>query len=76
MLVLSRKCGQTIQIGDQITIKVTKLSGNQVRIGIVAPRETPIRRGELKLNGDLVLCDDMDPGDGAIDCAALRSRVA
>jgi carbon storage regulator len=50
MLVLSRKVGQTIHIGDDITIKVTRIGGNQVRLGIVAPMETPIRRGELHLD--------------------------
>lgn len=52
MLVLSRKSGQKIQIGDNITITVTKVGGNQVRLGIDAPMETPIRRGELRLQPD------------------------
>jgi carbon storage regulator len=49
MLVLSRKTGQSIQIGDNITITITRMGGNQVRLGIEAPLETPIRRGELEL---------------------------
>ncbi len=52
MLVLSRKAGQTIEIGDNITITVTKVGGNQVRIGIDAPMEMPIRRGELQVHRD------------------------
>ncbi len=52
MLVLSRKSGQKIQIGENITITVTKVGGNQVRLGIDAPMETPIRRGELRLQPD------------------------
>ncbi len=47
MLVLSRKQDQTIQIGDNITVTITQLKGNQVRIGIDAPKEVAIRRGEL-----------------------------
>lgn len=49
MLVLSRKPGQSIQIGDDITITITRVGGNQVRLGIDAPMETPIRRAELEL---------------------------
>ena len=47
MLVLSRRIGESIHIGDQIEIVVTKVSANQVRIGIVAPKEVPILRSEL-----------------------------
>lgn len=48
MLVLSRKVGETIQIGSDIIIKVSSLSGGRVRIGIEAPRDVPIQRGELR----------------------------
>ena len=47
MLILSRKTGQTIQISDQITITITQVKGKQVRIGIDAPADISIRRGEL-----------------------------
>lgn len=47
MLVLSRKRGQSIQIGEQICLQVIGLSGSRVRIGIEAPRDHHIRRGEL-----------------------------
>jgi carbon storage regulator len=48
MLVLSRKVGETISIGDDVTISVVKLSGNRVRIGIDAPDDVEVLRGELK----------------------------
>lgn len=48
MLVLSRKTGERIHIGDDVTITVTKVAGNRVAIGIEAPREAGIRRGELE----------------------------
>ncbi len=47
MLVLSRKPGQSIEVGEGITITVTQIKGNQVRIGIKAPLEVPIQRREL-----------------------------
>ncbi len=47
MLVLSRKKGQSIEIGNGITVTVTQIKGNQVRLGIKAPPEVPIHRNEL-----------------------------
>jgi carbon storage regulator len=48
MLVLSRKVGERIWIGDQISITVVRISGGGVRIGIEAPSEMPVVREELK----------------------------
>jgi len=48
MLVLSRKVGQRIVIGDNITIVVNKVSGNRVTLGIEAPDDVHIMRGELE----------------------------
>ncbi len=47
MLVLSRKQNQEIIIGDNIKITVVKIKGNTVRLGIEAPREVNVLRGEL-----------------------------
>lgn len=47
MLVLSRKQGETIKIGDAITITVRRIKGNEVRIGVDAPKEVRVVRGEL-----------------------------
>ncbi len=47
MLVLSRKTGQIIKIGDNIRIKIVDLSNGVVKIGIEAPRDLPIYREEL-----------------------------
>ena len=47
MLVLSRRIGENIKVGEQITLSVLGIKGNSVRIGISAPRELPIHREEI-----------------------------
>ncbi|QNU67110.1 carbon storage regulator CsrA [Ruminiclostridium herbifermentans] len=47
MLVLSRKKDQTIMLGDNIEITIIEIQGDQVRIGINAPKNVPIYRKEL-----------------------------
>jgi len=49
MLVLSRKAGERILIGENITVTVVKLTSGGVRLGIEAPAEMPIIREELKV---------------------------
>jgi carbon storage regulator CsrA len=48
MLVLSRKQGEQIRIGDNIVVTVHRLSGNRVSLGIEAPADCKIMRGELQ----------------------------
>lgn len=48
MLVLSRKVGQELTIGDNIRITVNRICGNRVVLGIVAPQSTRVLRGELE----------------------------
>ena len=47
MLVLTRKSGEAIQIGDDITIKVSDISGNRVKLAIDAPKIMRILRAEI-----------------------------
>jgi carbon storage regulator CsrA len=49
MLVLTRKHQEQLFIGDDITITVVRIQGNVVRIGVEAPREVRVRRGELAI---------------------------
>lgn len=51
MLVLTRKLQQQIKIGEQITVTILKLKGNTVRVGIDAPRDVRVVRGELPKDG-------------------------
>ena len=48
MLVLSRKIGEKIHVGNDITIEVRRVAGNRVTLAVDAPREVRILRGELK----------------------------
>jgi carbon storage regulator len=54
MLVLSRRVGERIVIDDQITVAVLEVRGNQIRLGIEAPKEIPIRREEVVACEELV----------------------
>ncbi len=47
MLILTRRVGEMLMIGDDIVITVLGVKGNQVRIGIDAPRDTPVHREEI-----------------------------
>jgi carbon storage regulator len=47
MLVITRKAGQAIRIGDDVTITVLDVAGSTVRIGIDAPTEIPVFRQEI-----------------------------
>ncbi|WP_122461677.1 carbon storage regulator CsrA [Pseudomonas viridiflava] len=47
MLVLTREIGETFSIGDDITVQILGVNGNQVRLGIDAPKDIKIHRAEV-----------------------------
>jgi carbon storage regulator len=66
MLVLSRKVGQRIWIGDEISVTVVRISGGAVRLGIEAPPQMPVTREELRAGSE----PDEDAADDAVPTAA------
>jgi carbon storage regulator len=47
MLILTRRVGETLMIGDDVTVTVLGIKGNQVRLGINAPKGVPVHREEV-----------------------------
>jgi carbon storage regulator len=47
MLILTRRVGETLMIGDDVSVTVLEVKGNQVRIGINAPKDVSVHREEI-----------------------------
>lgn len=65
MLILTRRVGETLMVGDEVTVTVLGVKGNQVRIGVNAPRDEAVHREEIyqriqdeKLNNGEALEED------------------
>lgn len=65
MLVLTRKVNQTIVIGEGIEVVVLEVRGEQVRLGIKAPRDVTVHRKEIyeQIQGENVIASSVDPSD-------------
>ena len=63
MLVLTRKLGEVIRVGDAVTVRVLEVRGNQVRLGVEAPADVRIYREEVYRAICGEHAEDSDPGD-------------
>ena len=72
MLVLSRKIGEKIHVGNDITIEVRRVAGNRVTLAVDAPRNVRILRGELR---DAAMEFEPHEEEGDVEHEALRSTV-
>lgn len=66
MLILTRRVGETLMIGDDVTVTVLGVKGNQVRIGINAPKEIAVHREEIyeRIRGEV---SDSPVADNPVD---------
>lgn len=73
MLVLSRRVGESVVIGDDVTVTVLEVRGDVVRIGIAAPRSVAVHRAELLAELEETNRASASPTDDAI--ASLTQAV-
>jgi carbon storage regulator len=67
MLILTRRVGETLMIGDSVTVTVLGVKGNQVRIGITAPKDVAVHREEIfqRIHRDEPRVNDSIPGNAS-----------
>ncbi|MBN1349152.1 carbon storage regulator CsrA [candidate division KSB1 bacterium] len=72
MLVLTRRIGESIIIGHNIKVMVTDIQGNQVRLGIDAPYEIPVHRGEIY---EKIKEENVKAADATKDASELLTQL-
>ncbi len=68
MLVLTRKVRESITIGNDIVVTVLEIRGNQIRIGVEAPKQTPVNRTEIY---ESIVEQNVKASEAPVDLTAL-----
>jgi len=68
VLVLTRKVHESITIGNDIVVTVLEIRGNQIRIGVDAPKQTPVNRTEIY---ESIVEQNLKASEAPVDLAAL-----
>ncbi len=63
MLILTRRVGETLMVGDEVTVTVLGVKGNQVRIGVNAPKDVAVHREEIYQR----IQQEKTPGEAGLD---------
>ena len=73
MLILTRRVGETLMVGDEVTVTVLGVKGNQVRIGVNAPKDVAVHREEIYQR---IKREQSEPGSAGVDEGSTGSEGA
>jgi carbon storage regulator len=74
MLVLSRRVGESVVIGDDVTVTILEVRSDVIRVGIEAPRSVAVHRAELLVELEASNRDSASPSEDAVSALARQLR--